>query len=618
MNKDVQRLSQLVMTFGPGAMMDLPTRSVIVGGLDRWHMTRGTWEAIIEERLALKLQRKLSENGRFPTDARLTLRTPPKLSTQPGAPHDPVEAVIFPTWFVTEAEDVGEVVGGRRRHRRRRMVKWSELETPQRRKWRNETGRAMEVTPIRFVAACKKGHIEDIDWRWVVHADRKKCRDPMYLVEYGTSADSRSTEVRCDCGEHITFEQAFRKGRLGRCHGKRPWLGGQDTDQTCAELLDLLTRTATNTYFAQTATSISLPAPSDEVAKVLQPFVDDLAGVQSIEQLTPLRVFEKLGAALRGISDADAFAALMRLRDQAEADAAVPMKVAEFDILTSGAAQIGENTTGSRLYAETLRREGWENPDRPWPEIQSVVAVHRLREVTCLYGFTRFEPAPPDFGDDLEEISIATEGAAITLEQTWLPAIEQFGEGIFVQFDADWVDRWLQRPATIGRTHALEKGTDRYSGVAVAYPGHAYVMLHTIAHALLSELALECGYPSSSVKERVYAVGKNGDVPTKCGILIYTAATGAQGTLGGLVALAPQIGAILEAALEKMGICSSDPVCADHDPSRGARERSLLGAACHSCLLLAETSCESRNFFLDRSLVVETMAQLGAAAFEED
>ena len=119
-----------------------------------------------------------------------------------------------------------------------------------------------------------------------------------------------------------------------------------------------------------------------------------------------------------------------------------------------------------------------------------------------------------------------------------------------------------------------------------------------------------------SLKERVYALSGPDGAPERCGILIYTATAGAQGTLGGLVGTAPRFAQILRNALERSRICSNDPVCADHEPDNRSGDRATHGAACHGCLLIAETSCEMRNLFLDRSLLVPTMGTDGASFFQ--
>jgi hypothetical protein len=141
-----------------------------------------------------------------------------------------------------------------------------------------------------------------------------------------------------------------------------------------------------------------------------------------------------------------------------------------------------------------------------------------------------------------------------------------------------------------------------------------YIMLHSLAHLLQTAISLECGYSASSLQERVYAI-QEGDRPGLFGILIYTAATDAQGTLGGLVDAGRSIKRHMRRALESALLCSNDPVCAQHDPTAPGTAQ-LHGAACHGCLLVPETSCEQRNDFLDRSLVVPTVESAGTAFFE--
>ena len=100
-----------------------------------------------------------------------------------------------------------------------------------------------------------------------------------------------------------------------------------------------------------------------------------------------------------------------------------------------------------------------------------------------------------------------------------------------------------------------------------------------------------------------------------CGILIYTGSPDAEGTLGGLVEAGRSIRDHLDAALNAGELCSNDPVCAEHNPDNEHAPRFLLGAACHGCLLIAETSCEQHNDFLDRALVVPTICDPGVAFF---
>lgn len=290
-------------------------------------------------------------------------------------------------------------------------------------------------------------------------------------------------------------------------------------------------------------------------------------------------------------------------------------------MLASRRTVIGENSRTARLHAETLERDVWDPKKDPvCAGITSLVAVHRLREVSCLYGFTRFEPAAL-VDDGLEDVELTVEGAPLGIQNDWLPAIERFGEGIFLEFDSEAIRKWLDRDATKVRLNLLQRAaahwqaeTNRPTGTRHGGP---YLLVHSLAHVLMTEIALDCGYPASALSERIYALpAATQDGPLRVGLLIYTATAGTQGSLGGLVEVTGKFAQLLRNALTKLLICSNDPVCADHDPSKRVDDRALHGAACHGCLLIAETSCEARNLHLDRTLLVDTMAVSGAGFFE--
>jgi hypothetical protein len=621
MTKNAQRLSQIVSTFGPGAMVDLPTRSVVVAGLEFWEMKGDAFKTIPEPRVALRLEQLLKQQGRLDEGKSLSLRTPPIADTRPGKLPSYVIAPVFPAYFV--CEQVETVGAGDATARRRRLVRWQDLDAQGgRRRFVFDDGKRSDVTPIRFVCACEKGHMQDINWKWVVHRDAPPCHEPMWIEEKGTSADPADMTVICGCGKQLSLQTLFQPGLIGNCRGERPWLLDKDPIG-CEQKLKLLTRTATNTYFPQVYTVISLPSEEDDLTRLVDEVSGEMANVQSVQDVAAIKKFNsKVAATLGAHPDEEIFSRLLRIREGATAGSGGPAKIAEFDVFASGRADIGRNDPGAKLYAQTLRRDAWAEPGAAidLSVIKNVVAVHRLREVSCLYGFTRFEAAPTSADGELEDVALAVRGAPISQGADWLPAIEQFGEGVFIHFDEAKIAAWLAQAETRVRHDRLTVGHDhwikRFSSNPPKYPGTAYVMLHSLSHALMGEIALDCGYPASSLKERVYVLGSGpGGAPDRCAILIYTATAGAQGTLGGLVGTAPRFATILANALNRAAICSNDPVCADHEPDDRSGDRATHGAACHGCLLIAETSCEMRNLFLDRNLLVPTMARGGAAFF---
>jgi Domain of unknown function (DUF1998) len=619
MSKNAQRLSQVVSTFGPGAMIDLPTRSVIIGGLELWDMRGGSFTTIPEPRVTIRLEQLLKSQGRLGDTKSLSLRTPPVTNGRPGQLPVGIVAPVFPAWFVCEHVDT-TIVGGKPT-RRRRLVRWQDLDPRSgRRRFVFDDGEKSEVTPIRFVCACENGHLQDIDWRWIVH-EGEPCQEPMWVEEKGTSADPADMTIVCGCGKSRSLQELFQPGRLGNCRGERPWLVDRDPNG-CGQNLKLLTRTATNTYFPQVYTVISLPTEEDDLTRLVDSVFGELSNVHSVQDVAAAKRFNsKIAATLGSYSDGDVFARLQRLRDGAIVEAGGSPKLSEFEVFASGRPEIGQNGPTAKLYAQTLPRDAWATSAVRvnLSPIKNVVAVHRLREVSCLYGFTRFEAAPTSADGDLEDVQLAVRGAPLAQDADWLPAIEQFGEGIFVHFDEVAIREWLKQDAAQRRHGELMTGyghwRTRFSDHAPHFPGTAYVLLHSLSHTLMAEIALDCGYPASSLKERVYALSSPDGTPEHCAILIYTATAGAQGTLGGLVGTARRFAQILEGALERSMICSNDPICADHHPDNRSGDRATHGAACHGCLLIAETSCEMRNLFLDRSLLVSTMGPTGLPFF---
>jgi hypothetical protein len=243
------------------------------------------------------------------------------------------------------------------------------------------------------------------------------------------------------------------------------------------------------------------------------------------------------------------------------------------------------------------------------------VLVHRLREVVAQVGFTRFESVSPDIDGELE---IGVRRAALARETTWLPAIENRGEGVFLQFRTDAVNMWAAGATATCRGEQLLAGYDAWKAER---PGASrrfveeggllpYVMLHSLSHLLITAVSLECGYPASSIRERIYSMPDIG-----YGILLYTGSSDAEGTLGGLVGVGRNIPHHVRNALRLGELCSNDPVCAQHEPGNQHERRFLHGAACHGCLLISETSCEQHNDFLDRALVSATVDDLRAEFF---
>jgi hypothetical protein len=197
-----------------------------------------------------------------------------------------------------------------------------------------------------------------------------------------------------------------------------------------------------------------------------------------------------------------------------------------------------------------------------------------------------------------------------------VPAKENCGEGIFIQFDPGTLEKWRRRAAVQARYGELRRTFETWKqdhpGTSRRMPSAEYVVLHSFSHLLIAAISVECGYPAASLRERVYAVPKAG-----YGILLFTAGSDAAGSLGGFVQACRKIARLARIAQEMGSICSNDPVCAQHDPHDASELSTVNGAACHACLRIPEMACEQGNGFLDRSLVVATVGGTGTGFFPE-
>lgn len=584
------RRGQVITTYGPGALIDLPRHSAIVGGVDTWG-NPNELDEISEPRLARKLQ--LMTGVPSPR-----LLAPPADDNDPHATPRGIGAWRFPEWMVVQ-----EAATGDERERSRRLVHRKALDAKGK-----YDGRPVVAT--RFVRACPRGHVDDVDWYRYVHAaEDTTCRRQLWLDERGTSGDLIDLVVRCECGKtRGLYEAAQRElNPLDTCRGARPWLG-RNAAEDCKEWSRLLIRTASNAYFPQVVSVLSLPDRGTAVEAAVADLWQYLLAVDDAMSLGVMRKIPAVTTALAPFGDEEVLAAIHARRNGKGDDK--PVKQVELEALLAAPEGFGDDVpVDEDFHARRLPDRAWRHSGR-FESIASVVQLHRLREVLALIGFTRIEPVLPDIDGELDS---DVERAAIAIEPQWFPAVENRGEGIFIQLDREAVEEWLKRPGVGTRLAALQEGHRRWGEARKSkrlFPGGPYVLLHTLSHLLLQSLALRCGYPASSLRERIYADAKAG----RYGLLLYTGSPDAEGTLGGLVGQARHLEDHLAHALRNGALCSNDPICAQHEPGTSLEERWLHGAACHGCALVAETSCEMRNDYLDRTLVVPTIG-VGDAAF---
>lgn len=599
------RPSQLLWTYGPGALVDLPNLSVVTMGLDRWEESRCT--PIEEARLLAAVKRILG-----PQVSRLRL---PPISMEENVDPTSAEAKIgvpvrpFPRWLrCVRCGMLAEYDSGLF------SIK-PDLYRPERTRFVHtncEKRSNSDAVPARFMLACRNGHLDDFPWHWFVHQGLSDCKGTLRFFESGASLQTENLWVQCDtCGTSRSLAHAFGKeGRenLPACRGRHPHLDSYDEE--CDEEPRAVLLGATNSWFPISLSVLAIPMERSQLFQLIMDGWEYFHDAESPEEVKAIVKTMKKGNLLPGIEDYEAqeiYEAIERRRQGETGDSVVTegdIKSPEWDVLVSP----NPPTDWPHFLSVAA-----EKPDRYEDSIHSVLLLERLREVNALVGFTRVE-APEEFMSDDERPKMASLSRT---PPTWVPASEVHGEGIFIRFDETKMCKWEKLSAVKERAKKLESGHRGWRNARgldpeKGFPGARYVMMHTFAHLLIREMALECGYNAASIRERIYS----NDDPSSpmAGVLIYTAAADSDGTLGGLVELGEpdNLKRLIDQALKRTSVCSSDPLCSEHDPSE---DRSLHGAACHACSFISETSCEVGNRYLDRAMLVETFESSDTAFF---
>lgn len=600
------RPSQLLFSFGVGAIVDLPHLSAMVMGLEDWPVAYA--DKISEERLLAAVRATV---GNQVQDLRQPPLPPasnaPTRGTDSGALIG-VPVGVFPQWMrcpycdllAPVTEGVFEPRFDPYRPDRARLVHAT----------CRKPGTPPNVVPARFLVACRHGHLDDFPWRDFLHDGATGCSGTMRLRKIGASDEAADLILECEsCGvPKRSMAQAFsEQGRdtLPSCRGRRPHL--RDLEEGCTEKARPILLGASNSWFPITLNALTIPVSSNRLAQLVEEHWPTLQHVATSDILKAFRLAGNLKP-FTDVSDEEVMAAITarRERPSAAAESAQDLKTPEWEVLAGRKPQV--NTRDFHLESRPPPA-GFE------PFFEKIVLATRLREVRALIGFTRIE-SPNEYSDvgDIPEVARAHISRR---DLSWVPAAEVRGEGVFLHFREEHLKKWLDDQAVRARAqdfraaHQGWRDARNIPDVDACFPGMRYVLLHSFAHALMRQLALHSGYGAASIRERIYASDGSDDNEPTAGVLLYTAAPDSEGTLGGLVALGEpeRLRRILREAIAAARLCASDPLCAEHNPVGDGV--TLHGAACHACMFASETSCERGNKYLDRTLLAQSFMWIG-------
>ncbi|GAB4286306.1 MAG: DUF1998 domain-containing protein [Ignavibacteriaceae bacterium] len=601
------RRTQLITPWGVGQMINFPKdESLMVAGLDLWEDKFRTLSnldefIIVEERLSRRLG---VQNFRLPPDFR---------DPAPGVinPAIKIPFIRFPRWHYCS----------RCGHMEKVSLYHSQKPACLGLKFKSgrscseiPTRKRQRLIPVRFIAVCPNGHIQDFPFLEWVHNSRVNGGEHHLRLRAGRSSGALSgIEITCSCGEHKTMAGAFNLQALSKigisCTGDRPWLGEENdrnNTQHCGQDLVVVQKGASNVYFSQVRSSIYLPQWDKSVDRKLVEVLEKnwvflSAGTENGKfqrmrfELVVERNFnpEKKEYFIVKLLEAAQKKISVSVPDELS-DSEETYRKMEYDAILSESG--GENQD---FFVNKIASSNYNSKVTVMNGFSNIGLLHKLRETRAFVGFSRLLP------DDQKTIAEKKNFIKLGHSINWLPAVVVKGEGVFFEFNEQKLSSWIQNSEVIRRANHLSNNYNqerikRNLEKRIITP--QFLLIHTFAHLVINQFSYECGYGSSALRERIYSNLESSD-DLMNGVLIYTASGDSEGSLGGLVRQGKpgNLESIVINAIENARWCSGDPICID---SKGQGPNSCNLAACHNCALLPETCCEESNMLLDRGMLI--------------
>ncbi len=595
------RRGQLLYNYGPGAIIDFRTPdgaaiSVLNGSLERWEneeffQNKKTLQSLkISER---RLQKKLKVNF---------------FVAPPLNPDENEDGADKKNYF-------GELVGVRfpkylqcpNCNEIKENKNWEKGDFGEPSRWCGKCSnieKKIFVIPTRFILICPEGHVDEFPWDimfYEINHTKPDCRSKKrYAIQQQSTIGLSGMKLKClNCNNTVSFESVYTKKFSNQlvCSGRHIWKGPNVIEE-CSASPRVTQRGASNAYFPCTVSVISIPPFNYQFENIMPPNQAELLMHMSDknDRKKYLELLEKTGQ-LMGNKTINQINEIIEKFKLAEKDAdMINLKSDEYRTLTEASKDF-EISNEYDFEAYPVEMSNYLKP-----YISKIIKVTKLREVRAIRGFTRvYPPTTPFIRGSSKIVELGTKDFG------WLPAVENKGEGIFIEINRDILNNikksknLISRVEEISNSFSSDFSARNKSQKLPIEINLSMIFAHTLSHALIREFSVTCGYSTSSLKERIYSDEGNTEM---CGVLIYTSSSDSDGTLGGLSRIADEdrFTEIFINAIKNISWCSSDPICSENKSS--LRDDFIL-SSCHSCLLIPETSCEFFNRYLDRKLLVD-------------
>jgi len=523
--------------------------------------------------------------------------------------------------------------------------------------------------PIRYVQACTNGHLQDLYWPSLVHGKAKTCDSRIFRWREFSTGDNfvihctkckmnipyvakdglktRSTSGRLYCGAQFPeFNPYYDPNTTNECP-KAPIKGKGGSSAA-----RIVMKNSSGLHIPKLISTVSIPTftgPLHDALYLIKERLDAFCIVKpnwkKKELVDFLKSQSRSGIPTDTIDEVEDCEELQlrkninnilnEMQKEVERKKMAPISESESNdeeltsLLQAAADGFPPATDEVKGSAFVNIEDVISIDSKEFGLIFRITPIRNIKITKVQVGYSREIGKLLEKVDDDSPATRSRIGKLITensyyndKNRRWYLGDEMFGEALFI----DIVDSLDTKKATGGLdpfsstklfpdlkiwseiNESLSKNSSQVNEdvqTAITNTNPRSVWWHTLCHKLILNLSADSGFSVVSLGERVYCKKDKDDGSYQSGILIYTAATGGDGTLGGLISLAEEkfMSKIFRKAAQGIISCSNDPVCSEIRINK----KKITGACCHACQLLSETSCSYQNLFLDRNLVGGTL-----------
>ena len=468
MSDDIRK-SQITGTFGVGSLrVQLGGLSMIAAGLDHWYQDYTLTRQMQNSRVDKKAFKIFESRLQSYLDVDYFMEPPVFIdSNTADNAFIPVPFSRFPTFSYCSFNQGKNACG--------RILKLKESDKVLKRMCpycEQANNRKSIMYQVNLVVACKKGHIDEFPWSQWAHNDISPNCDIKNLVFLQSSGSGvRGQRVKClECSRSNDLSVGFYtlKDEISKCNGRKPWHGPNIKEECDEEVIGLFTN-QTSLYQPVLKSSLFIPVDEEDniqeidlefqnnrfIKYEVNDFFQDCMGEDRDYILKQMEKFIERSDIFESLSEYPEESIRKALLHRALGEETTEEKkvnevTSDSDYRYQEYKVLEKGINNKYIQTETVDIENYSNEVKKY--INKIVLINSILQTTALTGFTRRSGAY-----DLKNGKSLLWNKFPSPGNRWLPATQNYGEGIFIDFSSEIFKKHIKTPGVKERLEILER-----------------------------------------------------------------------------------------------------------------------------------------------------------------